>query len=385
MPTESHYIKQETQKLKNARTNLYKKPIRVVYLFSLVLLDWIVSLKNYCINLKQKKYVIFVLLTFLLLALIPNPFSVYVFGMVNILKFVSWWLLLGIASSIGLGTGMHTGLLFLFPHIMFTCLAADECKSLNFITWTNMWFQNTDAFVCLPTKDHSPTFLGIFIKVFIPCFFWGLGTTIGEIPPFMMSRSAKLAGQQMQDDEDECEVNNDKNDPVTRMKNWMIDFVKKYQFWGVVAFSAWPNAFFDLCGICCGQILMPFWKFFLAVFIGKTIIKINLQALVFITIFSPTYLYKLINVLNVLLSWQSSFNIEEFIHNFIDDLKKQFNPEFNRLEGDENILKKLGNAVIFIIISWFFLSCVYQFAKKKQYDYDKKYLESLELLRKKTI
>jgi hypothetical protein len=32
-------------------------------------------------------------------------------------EFVVWWMGLGILSSVGLGTGMHSGLLFLFPHI----------------------------------------------------------------------------------------------------------------------------------------------------------------------------------------------------------------------------------------------------------------------------
>ena len=29
-----------------------------------------------------------------------------------------WWVGLGILSSIGLGTGMQTGIMFLFPHIL---------------------------------------------------------------------------------------------------------------------------------------------------------------------------------------------------------------------------------------------------------------------------
>ena len=33
-------------------------------------------------------------------------------------EFAVWWLGLGILSSIGLGTGMHSGLLFLFPHML---------------------------------------------------------------------------------------------------------------------------------------------------------------------------------------------------------------------------------------------------------------------------
>lgn len=34
------------------------------------------------------------------------------------LQYVVWWVGLGVLSSIGLGTGMHSGLLFLFPHML---------------------------------------------------------------------------------------------------------------------------------------------------------------------------------------------------------------------------------------------------------------------------
>lgn len=34
------------------------------------------------------------------------------------LSYTVWWLGLGVLSSIGLGTGMHSGLLFLFPHML---------------------------------------------------------------------------------------------------------------------------------------------------------------------------------------------------------------------------------------------------------------------------
>jgi hypothetical protein len=32
--------------------------------------------------------------------------------------YIVWWVGLGVLSSIGLGTGMHSGLLFLFPHML---------------------------------------------------------------------------------------------------------------------------------------------------------------------------------------------------------------------------------------------------------------------------
>lgn len=33
-------------------------------------------------------------------------------------KYVVWWVGLGILSSVGLGSGMHSGVLFLFPHLL---------------------------------------------------------------------------------------------------------------------------------------------------------------------------------------------------------------------------------------------------------------------------
>ena len=43
-------------------------------------------------------------------------------------------------------------------------------------------------------------------------------------------------------------------------------------------FKLWPNVAFDLCGICCGHFLMPFWTFFGATFIGKAVIRNTYQS-----------------------------------------------------------------------------------------------------------
>lgn len=36
-------------------------------------------------------------------------------------QYVVWWVGLGVLSSVGLGAGMHSGLLFLFPHMLKVC------------------------------------------------------------------------------------------------------------------------------------------------------------------------------------------------------------------------------------------------------------------------
>lgn len=62
----------------------------------------------------------------------------------------------------------------------------------------------------------------------------------------------------------------------------MVDFVEKHGFMGILVMSAWPNAAFDLVGICCGQLNVSFWTFFIATFIGKSCIKVNGQVVFFV-------------------------------------------------------------------------------------------------------
>lgn len=45
----------------------------------------------------------------------------------SILFFIAYWIILGVASSIGLGTGLHTFVLYLGPHIAKLALAATNC------------------------------------------------------------------------------------------------------------------------------------------------------------------------------------------------------------------------------------------------------------------
>ena len=68
--------------------------------------------------------------------------------------FAIWWVGLGVASSIGLGTGLHTFVLYLGPHIAKVTMASNEC---NYIPDQVPSRWNFDHFKACPSFEGSPT------------------------------------------------------------------------------------------------------------------------------------------------------------------------------------------------------------------------------------
>ena len=184
-------------------------------------------------------------------------------------KYAVWWFMLGVLSSIGLGTGMHSGLLFLFPHIIAISHAAQVCQNLDFSS------RGDGTYMCIENAPQTGvSFWQLWLAVFPACWLWGSGTAAGEIPPYLLTRAARLAGEsngEFEDLEGEGDL-----EVVRQMKKWMIDVIEKYGFMAILLLAAWPNAAFDLCGMACGHFLMPFWTFFGATYIGKALIKVRM-------------------------------------------------------------------------------------------------------------
>ncbi len=103
-----------------------------------------------------------------------------------------WWVGLGVLSSIGLGTGLHTFVLYLGPFIAkgdpFYChtlttfivtLASFECSSFEFDIY------GSNAFICPETAmTEAVTLWRILRKVQLAACLWGTGTALGELPPY---------------------------------------------------------------------------------------------------------------------------------------------------------------------------------------------------------
>jgi len=118
---------------------------------------------------------------------------------------------------------------------------------------------------------------------------WGVGTALGELPPYFVTRAAKRAGNRAGEFEEELEDAEGKTDFVSRLKMLTIDFTKKHGFVGVYLLASWPNAAFDMCGMACGWLDMPLWTFLGATVLGKGLTKVAIQCAICIVTFSKIF------------------------------------------------------------------------------------------------
>lgn len=193
-----------------------------------------------------------------------------------------WWFVLGILSSVGFGTGLHSGIMFLWPHTMAVVLKAQEdCVSTNF----NAMYNHPYNLVCTTKHDGSLTFFNQLLLLWPSVVLWGIGTAVGELPPYFVTRAARRAGKRATDFEEELNEAKKQTDIVSKLKVWTIEFTEHNGFLGVYLLASWPNAAFDMCGMACGWIDMNFWTFFGATCLGKGVTKVTIQAVVCINVF----------------------------------------------------------------------------------------------------
>lgn len=142
------------------------------------------------------------------------------------------WVFSGIVSSIGLGTGLNTGILHLMPY------------------QAQMAFQ------------HGPR-LG-FLHSLLPTLHHAFGSALGELPPFLFQQSVlrRLPPS------------------VLLQINRLVPYVRTYGTKIVFVFAVWPSAFFDMCGITASLVQLPAIPFLLATIAGKSLKSVILCYLV---------------------------------------------------------------------------------------------------------
>ncbi|NWI62350.1 VMP1 protein, partial [Todus mexicanus] len=195
--TDSSLLSERKRKDREERLNivLWKQPLVTLQYF---FLETLINLKewtiNLCFNFPSGRYHHSWVVFFFFVAVLFQ----YVRYMEKKFFWCAYWVGLGILSSVGLGTGLHTFLLYLGPHIASVTLAAYECNSVNFPEPPY-----PDQIICPDeeTSEGSISLWAIISKVRLEACMWGAGTAIGELPPYFMARAARLSGAEPDDEE----------------------------------------------------------------------------------------------------------------------------------------------------------------------------------------
>ncbi|XP_047562494.1 vacuole membrane protein 1 isoform X3 [Lutra lutra] len=300
---------------------LWRQPLITLKYFSLEIL---VILKEWTSKLwhRQSIVVSFLLLLAVLIATyyVEGAHQQYVQRIEKQFLLYAYWIGLGILSSVGLGTGLHTFLLYLGPHIASVTLAAYECNSVNFPEPPY-----PDQIICPDEEGIEGTISlwSIISKVRIEACMWDFASR------------AKLAVQNL---------------------------VQKVGFFGILACASIPNPLFDLAGITCGHFLVPFWTFFGATLIGKAIIKMHIQKIFVIITFSKHIVEQMVAFIGAVPGVGPSLQkpFQEYLE--AQRQKLHHKSEMGTPQG-ENWLSWLFEKLVVVMVCYFILSIINSMAQ----------------------
>ncbi|CAN4111129.1 unnamed protein product [Withania somnifera] len=118
------------------------------------------------------------------------------------LRFGLWWLALGVASSIGLGSGLHTFVLYLGPHIALFTIKSVSCGRVDIknAPYDTIQLRSGPSWLDKDCSEFGPSLFSLpgaripltslLNQVQLEAILWGIGTALGELPPYFISRAA---------------------------------------------------------------------------------------------------------------------------------------------------------------------------------------------------
>ena len=280
----------------NSSVNLFINPKET----SLLAFDYIkFQVCHYCFLTKRDIFDITLIIT--LTYINPAFYRFY-----TIILFFLYWLLLGIMSTIGLGFGLQTGILFVLPYVLTIYSYALECSNTDFD------ILGEEKYIC--KTDSIDPFLrfSVFIKCLPVVFIWGSGSALGELPPFLIAKYSENTS-----------IRDIKGQFVMRQIERCI---KKYRFFTILLFASWPNITFDMCGLMCGYYKLTLTEFLLPTFLGKVCIKSTIQLFLIVYFYSEEYTLQKDSYMSSLLNSIIIGVIFYFIKTFLETCaKKQYN------------------------------------------------------------
>jgi len=359
-------IVEKSEKVEKLPLVIWRNPITVLHYSSCELVLSLVECAQALVRYRMSLAVTSLVLVLLVLVHnLPGSHQETLLDLEKYLLWCGWWVGLGILSSVGLGTGLHTFLLYLGPHIAAVTMAAYECGTTDFPS------PPYPAQIVCPTSGEEQaralqiTVWAILSKVRVEAFCWGAGTAIGELPPYFMARAARLSGSEPGEDTEEfLELqeklkNPEKMTRFERAKYSVQQLVERVGFFGILACASIPNPLFDLAGITCGHFLIPFWTFFGATLIGKAIIKMHIQKIFVILAFNQQLVETSISFLVQIPVL--GHRLEGPVRNILAKQKEKLHGGASEQGG--SILSSIFEKFVLIMVTYFVVSIINSLAQ----------------------
>ncbi|KAL7612061.1 hypothetical protein Lser_V15G07067 [Lactuca serriola] len=130
-------------------------------------------------------------------------------------------------------SGLHTFVLYLGPHIAFFTIKAMQCGrvDLKSVVYDTIKLNRSPTWLQKDCSEFGPPLFflssqgvqvplsSILPQVQVEAILWGLGTALGELPPYFISRAASISGDKM--DVTELDASSSENNGVTSNLNHM--------------------------------------------------------------------------------------------------------------------------------------------------------------------
>lgn len=337
-----------------------------------------------------------------LLVTFDGPHEKHVEELSEYIQFGLWWIALGVASSIGLGSGLHTFVLYLGPHIALFTIKAMQCGRVDLKTapydtiqlkrapsWLDKDCSEFGPAMFMPVHGLRVPLSSILPQVQVEAVLWGIGTALGELPPYFISRAAQLSGGRI-DAMEELDVSAGEGGGfiaryLGRIKRWLLSHSQHLNFFTILVLASVPNPLFDLAGIMCGQFGIPFWKFFLATLIGKAVIKTHIQTVFIISVCNN----QLLNWMENELIWALSFipGLSSVLTNLITKLNAVRDkyltappvPSKVKVKKWDLSFASIWNSIVWLVLLNFFIKIVTSTAQSNLKKQQEKELNDLRI------
>ncbi|XP_039060820.1 vacuole membrane protein KMS1-like [Hibiscus syriacus] len=391
MESSIHDIR-ERYRLELENLTLTTQPFKTLKVFTLAILQYFTRSVSYLLEkggwLMLSSTLIAVL--GILLMTVEGPHEKHVEEVSKYVRFGLWWIALGVASSIGLGSGLHTFVLYLGPHIALFTIKAMQCGRIDLKSapYDTIQLKRGPSWLDKPCREFGPPLFSsshgsrvpissILPQVQVESILWGLGTALGELPPYFISRAGSRIDALEEMDHSSSEDNGVIATRLRQIERWLLSHSQHMNFFTILVLASVPNPLFDLAGIMCGQFGIPFWKFFLATLIGKAIIKTHMQTVFIISVCNNQLLDWIENELIWVLSLTPGFGsslpaLTAKLHSVKEKYLAAPHPVPSNSKGKWDFsFTSIWNTIVWLMLMNFFVKIVNATAQrylKKQHD-----------------